>query len=178
MGSQPNYTRRKLPKVILPPLQEPSEWRDYRLEDLFTIGTGSILSKDMLLEGNIPRISAKSENNGIIGYYDTKKNMAARHFENFISVNFFGSSGGIFYHPYKASLEMKVHALQPKGFVLDRSTGIYFVTALLSILNGYTYGNQLSSSKLKSENFVLKLPSKDNQLDFQYMAYYVQQIEA
>ncbi|OTN83637.1 hypothetical protein A5819_003830, partial [Enterococcus sp. 7E2_DIV0204] len=84
----------------------------------------------------------------------------------------------IFYHPYKASLEMKVHALQPKGFVLDRSTGIYFVTALLSILNGYTYGNQLSSSKLKSENFVLKLPSKDNQLDFQYMAYYVQQIEA
>ncbi len=44
----------------------------------------------------IPRISAKSDNNGILGYFDTTNIEHARHFQNFITVNFFGSDGGIF----------------------------------------------------------------------------------
>jgi hypothetical protein len=91
------------------------------LGELFEIGTGSLLSINKLTSGVTPRISAKSDNNGILGYFDTENLASARHFENFISVNFFGTDGGIFYHPYMASVEMKVHTLKiRKRLVNDR----------------------------------------------------------
>ena len=64
------------------------EWGEFRIGDLFEIGTGSLLSNSELVNGKIPRISAKSNNNGVIGYFNTEILSNARHFENFISVNF------------------------------------------------------------------------------------------
>ncbi|GAA7924700.1 hypothetical protein JP0532_02000 [Helicobacter pylori] len=56
---------------------------------MFEIYTGSLLSQEDLAKGDIVRISVKSDNNGVYGHFDTLKNKKARHFENFISVNFF-----------------------------------------------------------------------------------------
>ena len=84
-------------------------WGEFKIGDIFDIQTGSLLNSKELKNGDIKRISAKNENNGIIGSYDTEFIKEARHYENFISVNFFGDT---FYHPYKASVEMKVHILK------------------------------------------------------------------
>ena len=73
-------------------------WENFRIGDLFDIGTGSLLSANELVDGRIKRLSAKSDNNGLIGMYDTYGNNKARHFENFISVNFFGD---VFYWMWK-----------------------------------------------------------------------------
>lgn len=112
----------------------------------------------MLTEGSIPRISVKSDNNGILGYFNTINDYDnARHFKNFISVNFFGD---VFYHPYEASVEMKVHVLKLPFYDFTQRVGIYLVGALQRVLKAksFSYGNQLSSSKLRDEDFFITLP--------------------
>ena len=153
------------------------EWGEYKLGDLFEVGTGSLLSNDELKSGTIPRISAKSENNGTLGYFDSESLTNARHFENFISVNFFGADGGIFYHPYKASVEMKVHTLKISNKELNAKTGNFIASSLKLALNGFGYGNQLSSSKLKDSDFKIQLPTKNGEIDFEYMESFIAQIE-
>jgi hypothetical protein len=145
---------------------------------LFEVGTGSLLPSSDLISGNIPRISAKSENNGIIGYFSTENLESARHFENFITVNFFGVDGGVFYHPYKASVEMKVHTLKMLNNDFNSKTGIFIASALKLSLHGFGYGNQLSSSKLKNSNFKIILPIKNSKIDFEFMESFIAELEA
>ena len=114
MESQSDYSTRGclLGKTVSPRLQQLEDdfidnggrFKEFRIGDLFSIHTGGLLQASELKSGTIPRISVTSSNNGIIGYYDTAENDEARHFSNFISVNFFGNC---FYHPYKASVENK-----------------------------------------------------------------------
>ena len=165
---------------VLTPLNEKLknvEWGEFRIGDLFEIGTGSLLSSNELIYGKIPRISAKSDNNGILGYYDTLENSNARHFENFITVNFFGTDGGIFYHPYKASIEMKVHTLKIPGHNFNKYTGSFIASALKQSLTGFDYGSQLSSSKLKKLNLKILLPTKNGKIDFAFMVRFVAKLE-
>ena len=131
--------------------------KDFLIRDLFDISTGSLLKIKDVPDGSIPRISVRSDNNGILGYYDTEGNPDARHAENFISVNFFGNA---FYHPYRASLEMKVHCLTLKACELTENLGLYLVTALNKVFaqQGYSYGEQLSSSDLKTQDLKISLP--------------------
>lgn len=184
MGSFADFKRaktgRKLGKIEthLAEKLAKAEWGEFRIGDLFEIGTGSLLSSDELSIGNIPRVSAKSENNGIIGYYDTGSLENARHFENFISVNFFGSDGGIFYHPYKASLEMKVHTLKIPNYEFNFNTGKFIAAALNNSLKGFDYGNQLSSSKLKELDLKVQLPTQNGKIDFIFMENFIAELKA
>lgn len=156
--------------------QDGGSYENVRIGDIFTIGTGSLLGKNELIAGNVLRISAKADNNGVLGNFDTLNNANARHFENFISVNFFGD---VFYHPYLASLEMKVHTLQLKNHTFTNKTGLYIAAVLRKFFTGkYGYGNQLSSSKLKEENFQIQLPHKDGKIAFDYMERWIAELEA
>lgn len=155
------------------------EWGDFKVGDLFEIGTGSLLSINELSKiGQVPRISAKSDNNGILGYFNTEKSSNARHFENFISVNFFGSDGGIFYHPYKASVEMKVHTLKIPKLELNAKSGAFICTSLHKALGRFDYGDQLSSSKLKNLEFKINLPVRNGEIDFDFMESFVSELES
>ena len=159
---------------------ESVEWGEFRIGDLFEIGTGSLLSaSELSREGSVPRISARSDNNGVLGYFDTELLSSARHFENFISVNFFGSEGGIFYHPYKASVEMKVHTLKIPGVNLNVKTGSFICSSLHKVLGGFGYGGQLSSSKLKNNGYKIKLPiNKNKEIDFDFMESFIAELES
>lgn len=132
-------------------------YKEFRIGDLFDVTTGSLVKTKEISAGDIPRISVRSDNNGILGYYDTANNSDARHAENFISVNFFGNA---FYHPYLASLEMKVHCLKLKTRELTESLGLYLTAALNKVFaqRGYSYGEQLSSSDLKNQDLRISLP--------------------
>ncbi|WRG44026.1 restriction endonuclease subunit S [Helicobacter pylori] len=158
------------------------KWGEFKLGDLFEIYTGSLLSQEDLAKGDIVRISVKSDNNGVYGHFDTLKNKKARHFENFISVNFFGNC---FYHPYLASVEMKVHVLKLKNRLLTRRVGLFLANQLNKCFYGqFTYGTQLSSSKLKHNNFKIQLPLKPTAnaqtlegIDFHFMEKFIAELE-
>ncbi|GAA8466726.1 restriction endonuclease subunit S [Helicobacter pylori] len=158
------------------------KWGEFKLGDLFEIYTGSLLSQEDLAKGDIVRISVKSDNNGVYGHFDTLKNKKARHFENFISVNFFGNC---FYHPYLASVEMKVHVLKLKNRTLKKRIGLFLANQLNKCFYGqFTYGTQLSSSKLKHNNFKIQLPLKPtantqtlDDIDFHFMEKFIAELE-
>ncbi|GAA7584163.1 restriction endonuclease subunit S [Helicobacter pylori] len=158
------------------------KWGEFKLGDLFEIYTGSLLSQEDLAKGDIVRISVKSDNNGVYGHFDTLKNKKARHFENFISVNFFGNC---FYHPYLASVEMKVHVLKLKNRTLTKRIGLFLANQLNKCFYGqFTYGTQLSSSKLKHNNFKIQLPLKPtaktqtlDDIDFNFMEKFIAELE-
>ncbi|WQX13640.1 restriction endonuclease subunit S [Helicobacter pylori] len=158
------------------------KWGEFKLGDLFEIYTGSLLSQEDLAKGDIVRISVKSDNNGVYGHFDTLKNKKARHFENFISVNFFGNC---FYHPYLASVEMKVHVLKLKNRTLTKRIGLFLANQLNKCFYGqFTYGTQLSSSKLKHNNFKIQLPLKPtantqtlDDIDFDFMEKFIAELE-
>ncbi|BAW63228.1 type IIS restriction enzyme R protein [Helicobacter pylori] len=158
------------------------KWGEFKLGDLFEIYTGSLLSQEDLAKGDIVRISVKSDNNGVYGHFDTLKNKKARHFENFISVNFFGNC---FYHPYLASVEMKVHVLKLKNRTLTKRIGLFLANQLNKCFYGqFTYGTQLSSSKLKHNNFKIQLPLKHTantqtlkDIDFNFMEKFIAELE-
>ena len=132
------------------------EWREYAIGELFDVGTGSLVDVKSAEHGRVPRVSVQTTDNGIFGYYDEPLENA-RYFTNFISINFFGIS---YYHPYRASVEMKVHTLKIPKHEFTRAQGVFISTAINKRFNGvYSYGSQLSSSKLKNDGFKIQLPT-------------------
>lgn len=119
----------------------------------------------------------------MIGTYDTLNISEARHYENFISVNFFGD---VFYHPYLASVEMKVHvvkfkkceALAFKEIEFTNYSGLYISSCIKNILRGkFGYGNQLSSSKLRDGEFKILLPTLGSEINFSFMEKFIEELE-
>lgn len=149
------------------------KWLEFKIEDVFIINTGAHISTRNLKKGDTPRISASGNNNGIIGYFFHPDNPNYRVQRNFISVSFLGS---VFYHPYRASLDMKIHALRLKHIELNKNLAhflIFFIERMASI---YSYGNQLSSSDLPRKKIILPV-GVDNQPDFSYMEVCMKMLE-
>lgn len=149
------------------------EWKEFKIGDVFEINTGSLLPKTELKDGSIARITATDNNNGIIGFYKKSNHKNYRELTNFISVSFLGS---VFYHPYTASLDMKIHAVQVPNLELNRFIGEFLVLCLKRTASYSSYGNQLSSSDLPKKKILLPINTKGNP-DFEYMENYIKRIE-
>jgi Type I restriction modification DNA specificity domain len=57
-------------------------------------------------------------------------------------------------------------------------TGKFIASALKLSLNGFGYGSQLSSSKLKNLDFKIKVPTKNGKIDFEFMERFIVELEA
>lgn len=108
------------------------EWRDFFIKDIFitlkrknyySSSNRCLYKQEDLQKGDTPRITVSSKNNGVDGYYDSSHKNYRIH-KNFISVSFLGT---VFYHPYKASLDMKVHCLQ----IIDKELNPYLAHLFL-----------------------------------------------
>lgn len=160
-----------------------TKWKEYSIRELFVtekvggkiqVPTGSYVEKKFLKEGQTPRITVTGINNGICGSFeDLSDNTNYRIYENFISVSFLGT---VFYHPYRASLDMKVHALKLKNKELNEYTGEYIVSVIKKSIQNNDYANQISSTVLPK--LKLKLPVDGNgKPDFSYMEHYMKEME-
>lgn len=136
-------------------------FKEFKISELFQIQTGSLVSNKMLIKGHTPRVSVKTSDNGVIGYYNNNDQLTLA--DHFISVNFMGDC---YWHEEKSSVEMKVHILKNKN--LNTDSGLYITTVLNKLFdNKYSYGNQLSSSMLKNETYKILLPvGEDGNPDF------------
>lgn len=158
------------------------KFREFELKDIFQtipfrgglqVPTGGLISSGDLEAGNTPRISVTSMNNGIIGYYKDVDSKNYRTYENCISVSFLGT---VFYHPYKASFDMKVHCLKPIDHELRRGEALYLVSCIQKLVQNNTYGNQTSSTDLPYMKVCL--PVNDNgELDWDYMQERIEELE-
>lgn len=154
-----------------------SDWKEFKIADLFItessknklqVPTGASIARKDLSDGDIPRITVTTFNNGIVGYYKNIQSDNYRIFENFISVSFLGT---IFYHPYQASLDMKVHCLKLKNKELNTNIALFLISIIKKQINYFAYNDQLSSTVLPQLSILL--PVKNNQPDWDYMENYV-----
>ena len=161
-----------------------TNWDNFKIKDIFEteinknkiqVPTGANVKRTELKDGNEARITVSGINNGIIGYYSSESENY-RLYENFISVSFLST---VFYHPYKASLDMKVHCLKPKNIELNKYTGLFLVSVIRKSLLNYSYSDQISSSLLPELS--IKLPYIINESgkkmpDFEYMENYIKEL--
>jgi len=155
------------------------EWKTFKIKHIFEtfsgtnglqVYTGSYIKKNEFEESIIPRITVKETNNGIDSYVFSD-NKGFRVFENFISVSFLG---GVFYHPYKASIDMKVHALIPIDVKLNKYNSQFLMNSIKNNINYSSYGNQLSSTDLPRIQILLPIDSEGNP-NWQFMEDYIKQ---
>lgn len=155
------------------------EWKTFKIKHIFEtfigtnglqVYTGSYIKKKEFEESIIPRITVKETNNGIDSYVFSH-NKGFRVFENFISVSFLG---GVFYHPYKASIDMKVHALIPIEVKLNKYNAQFLINSIRNNIKYSSYGNQLSSTDLPRIQILLPINSKGKP-NWQFMEDYIKQ---
>ena len=181
LASLPQPTDKKKTPV------DTSNWGEFVVGELFETNgnktyTGAGIPKNNLEAGSTPRITVTDKNNGIIGYFNDTDNANYRVYENFISVSFLGT---VFWHPYKASVDMKVHVLnKPKGTELNEEQALFLVACIKKTIATFSYAEQLSASKLY--DLTIKLPLKPSavlsnytqeDIDWDYMDSFMQAIE-
>ena len=176
-----SYYENKLLKLGGGVLDLEVDWKEFEIKDVFEtfdgtnglqVPTGSYIKKSNLEPSEIPRITVKETNNGIDNYgFSKDKNF--RVFENFISVSFLG---GVFYHPYKASIDMKVHALIPKSIKLDEYNANFLIKSIKNNIKHSSYGNQLSSTDLPRVKIMLPT-DKNGEPHWQYMSNFIKKLE-
>lgn len=161
------------------------EWGKFRVGELFKtqmkdkkiqVPTGAnVPMQDMIKDGSTPRITVTGVNNGVFGLYDYcgKNSTEYRVFRNFISVSFLGT---VFYQEGEATLDMKVHCLQPNHITLNKYTGNFLVSAIKASLRESSYSDQISSTILPEMTIMLP-KDKTGQPDWVYMEEYMRKVE-
>ena len=74
------------------------KWMPFKLGDVCTIEKGVRLTKANMRPGNRPFVGATSTNNGITNWVSNTNGSLDR---NVLGVNYNGSVGYAFYHPYE-----------------------------------------------------------------------------
>lgn len=149
-------------KVELPPI---NQWKTYTYQDLFTIQkvTGPKISEVKKTEGNVPYVSATSENNGIACYGDfqptTKKNCLT-----------VGHLGDCFYQNQNFA-GSNVTVLIPK-FELNQTLGLFLATLINANKYKYCYGRVIGIGRLKEETISLPVTS-NGEPDWDLMERYI-----
>ncbi len=149
------------------------EWREFKINEVFIVSTGSLVPKENLKKGEIPRLTATDNQNGIYDFYEKIEHKNYREVSNFISVSFLGS---VFYHPYTASLDMKIHALQISDLPLNKYVAGFLVFCFKRMASNYSYGDQLSSSDLPKKKILLPITKKGNP-DYEFMETFMKKKE-
>ena len=146
------------------------DWKKFSLEDLFEI-TGSKTTPLLELEeygnGKYPFVTTQATNNGVEGFYDfhTEKG-------NVLVVDS-AVIGYCSYQPFDFSASDHVEKLIPK-FEMDKYIGIFLATVLNREQYRYNYGRKASQNRLEQRS--VKLPSKNNNPDWDFMRDFIKSL--
>ena len=171
---------------ITPPIVNKSiNWQNFLLRDIFDIYAGKRLTKADMKKGNRPFIGATDSNNGITEWVsNTNDSMDS----NVLGVNYNGSVGETFYHPYECIFSDDVKRLHLKQS-LSAAQGVsvaskenkyimlYLKTAILQQKVKYAYGYKFNESRMLKQSILLPT-TPENTPDWDYMESYMRSLES
>lgn len=151
-----------------------SEWKEYRLGDLFEIKKGKRLTSEDQTEGTTPYIGAIDSNNGVSNYIG----QAPIHEGNTISLSYNGSVGQAFYQPipFWATDDVNVLYFRDKTISFNRNMALFICTILKQEQYRYCYGRKWVLDSMNET--MLKLPTKDGKPDWSYMEKYISSLKS
>lgn len=163
---------KKLKYKNIPTLKD-KEWKVFCIGEIYTIKSGCALTKDKMKSGNLPFIGASANNNAVTNFVSNMNNSVDK---NVVSINFNGSVGEAFYHPYKALFSGDVKRLHLKNCKDNKYINLFIITMIKNQKNKYNYGYKFSESRMKRQ--YIKLPVDDaGNPDYEYMEQYIKNLE-
>jgi len=144
-----------------------TNWRNFKLVDIFDIYTSSDENLLNSEEGNVPYISSTQFNNGVSSFVlsDITQN------ENTITVARNGSVGSAFYHSYNyCASPDDVRIFKPK-FKMNKYIGIFLCVLIEKEKYRFTYGRKFGTKRMQETE--IKLPINCNKPDWQWIENYV-----
>ena len=145
-----------------------TNWKEFKLTDLFEIERGTRLTKENRSVGNIPLITAGFQNEGIADYIYTEENKL---FYDKITIDMFGNA---FYRSYEFYCDDNILVLNCK-FPLNKYAKIFLTTIIKVDAYRYSYGRQYRQKDCR--NHIINLPVQSNGApDFLYMENYIKSL--
>ncbi len=128
-------------------------WKEFFLEDIVSIGGGKRLTKADMKLGDMPFVGASELNNGITAFTCSINESLD---SNVLGVNYNGSVGFSFYHPYKAIFSDDVKRIK----WLDSSRNNRYTLLFLSSMIGqqkckFAYGYKFNAQRMKRQKILL-----------------------
>lgn len=144
-------------------------WQEYKISDLFDVNAGKYHYTDEYSIGLTPYVSASNTNNGIAQKIDISPDFVG----NCIVTGKVGCTA--FYQHEDFCATSDVNILIPKNFVLNKYIGLFLVTIINKSENyKWSYGRQCRVGD--SKEIIIKLPTKNNQPDWDYMENYIKNL--
>ncbi|QWR78985.1 hypothetical protein E2O03_012980 [Candidatus Magnetomonas plexicatena] len=142
-------------------------WQSFQLNKLFKIrGTKTTPLLELIDygAGKYPYVTTQATNNGIEGFYDFYTESG-----NVLTVDS-AVSGYCAYQPLKFSASDHVEKLIPE-FEMNKYIALFLVAIINREQYRYNYGRKCSQTRMREIS--IKLPSKNNQPDFDFMENYI-----
>ena len=145
-----------------------SNWKYFKIGELFQIVKGKRLTKAQMVDGNTPFIGATDSNNGITAYIGNTFNI---HQGNLITVSYNGSIGFAFYQPIPFIASDDINILYPH-FTLNKYIALFICSVIEHEKYRYNYGRKWDKEAMNETN--IKLPTdKYGNPDWEFMESYV-----
>lgn len=149
------------------------KWKPFKLGDICTIAKGVRLTKANMKPGNRPFVGATSSNNGITNWVSNTNDSIDR---NVLGVNYNGSVGYAFYHPYECVFTDDVKRLHLKKYKDGRHVLQFFAVAIAQQAKSHDYGYKFNGERMERQNIMLPVNANDEP-DYVFMEAYVKERE-
>ena len=145
-----------------------TNWKMFRLDEIFEIKKGKRLTKADMIDGEIPYIGATDSNNGITAKISNNEHL---HSTNTITVSYNGSIAEAYYQTKKFWATDDVNVLYPK-FEMNIYSALFLTTIINKEKYRFNYGRKWDKELM--QNSLIKLPiNEECNPDWQWIEDYV-----
>lgn len=149
-------------------------WKEFFLEDVVTIENGKRLTKADMQFGITPFIGASEMNNGITAFTSSINESSD---SNVLGVNYNGSVGFSFYHPYKAMFSDDVKRVKWREKQRNNKYTLLFLSVMIKQQKiKYAYGYKFNSKRMQRQKILLPMNQNDS-VDWDFMEAYMKEME-
>ncbi|EXG78796.1 restriction endonuclease subunit S [Cloacibacillus evryensis] len=156
-----------------------STWEEFPITRLFNTARGKMGSVTDCESGDIPLVTAYTQNNGVSNYISCESEYVNNGNCLTVANTGQGSVFRTFYQPSKFVPSNNVTCLTAKGFTMNKYIGLFITTLCWLEIPRYSYGRIVNNTRL--EQTVLKLPVKKTDKrkgvpDWSYMENYIKSL--
>lgn len=158
----------ELGEVAEIPALDEKEWREFSLDDIFTVSAGKRLETRNKVPGTRPFIGATDNNNGVTGFVGNDNSSRDG---NVLGVNYNGAPCIVFYHPYECIFTDDVKRLHLRHYSDNKFVLLFFVSVFAKQRSKYSYGYKFKKQRMLRQKLMLPI-TDSGEPDYEYMEQY------
>ena len=168
------YVEKQIPELKYKniPVLDEKEWKEFPLDEMFSIGAGKRLTNADKIEGNRPFIGATDNGNGITGFVG---NVNQSRDKNVFGVNYNGAPCIAFYHPYDCIFTDDVKRLHLLHHEDNKFVLLFFKTIIMQQRMKYSYGYKFKEQRMLKQKVMVPL-NNNGAPDYEYMEQYTKKM--